>query len=226
MSEQWTLADVDRDGAVQEAAEHVDPATRAAFLKKAGVGVGTLAGGSLLMGTLPAVASAGVAASDLAILNFALTLEYLEAEFYRQAKANNVGSGQQDLTAFIDVVAAHEAAHVAFLKGALGRKAVPKPKFDFKDTVTSQAKFAATAQVLEDTGVEAYLGQAGNIKSKKILAAAGSILPVEARHASWIRDINGGFKGGAPLPAPSAFQGARTKAQILAKVKGTGFIVG
>ena len=73
--------------------------------------------------------------------------------------------------------------------------------------------------MLEDTGVMAYLGQAGNIKSKKILAAAGSILPVEARHAAWIRDINGSFKGGAPLPAPAAFQGAKTKAQILAAVK-------
>lgn len=226
MSDLWTLEDVDRDGAIQDAAEHVDPNTRAAFLRKAGIGAGTVIGGGALMGALPSLASAAsVPASDIAILNFALTLEYLEAEFYRQAKANNVGNGQQDLTAFINVVAKHEAAHVAFLKGALGRKAVAKPAFDFKDAVTSQAKFAATAQVLEDTGVQAYLGQAGNIKSKKILAAAGSILPVEARHAAWIRDINGGFKGGRPLPAPSAFQGARTKAQILAKVKATGFIV-
>ncbi len=226
MSDLWTLEDVDRDGAVQEAAEQVDSKTRAAFLRKAGIGAGTVIGGGALMGALPSLASAAsVPASDIAILNFALTLEYLEAEFYKQAKANNVGNGQQDLTAFINVVARHEAAHVAFLKGALGRKAVAKPTFDFKDAVTSQTKFAATAQVLEDTGVMAYLGQAANIKSKKILAAAGSILPVEARHAAWIRDINGGFKGGAPLPAPAAFQGSKTKAQILAAVKGTGFIV-
>ena len=78
----------------------------------------------------------------------------------------------------------------------------------------------ATAQVLEDTGVAAYLGQAGNIKSKKILGAAGSMLAVEARHAGWIRDLNN--KPGAP----ASFQGAKTKAQILAAVKGTGFIVG
>jgi hypothetical protein len=227
MSNLWTLEDVDRDGAIQELAEHVDPDTRAAFLKKAGLGAGAIIGGGAIMGALPSLASAAsIPASDIAILNFALTLEYLEAEFYRVAKANNVGSGQDNLTNFINVVAAHEAAHVAFLKGALGKKAVKKPKFDFKDTVTDQKKFQATAQVLEDTGVMAYLGQAGNIKSKKILAAAGSILPVEARHASWIRDIIGQFKGGSPLPAPAAFQGAKTKGQILAAVKATGFIVG
>jgi hypothetical protein len=106
------------------------------------------------------------------------------------------------------------------LKGALGKAAVKKPKFDFKGTTTDEAKFKATAQVLEDTGVAAYLGQVGNIKSKKILGAAGSILPIEARHAGWIRNING-------VPgAPKAFEGAKSKAQILAAVKGTGFIVG
>ena len=76
------------------------------------------------------------------------------------------------------------------------------PKFDFKGTNTDMTKFMATAQVLEDTGVAAYLGQVGNIKSKKILGAAGSILPVEARHAGWIRDLNN-VSG-----APAAFQGA------------------
>ena len=225
MSDLWTLEEVDRDGAVRDAAEAVDPDTRAAFLRKAGLGAGAVIGGGAVLGALPSLASAATPASDVAILNFALTLEYLEAEFYREAKANNVGNGQSDLTNFINVVAGHEAAHVAFLKGALGRKAVAMPKFDFKDTVTDQAKFQATAQVLEDTGVMAYLGQAGHIKSKKVLGAAGAVLAVEARHASWIRDINGTFKGGTPLPAPTAFQGARTKGQILAAVKATGFIV-
>ena len=225
-SDIWTLESVDRDGAIQETAARVDPDTRAAFLKKAGIGFGAVAGSGAVLGALPGIASAAVPGSDVAILNFALTLEYLEAAFYAAAKANKVAVGQQNLTAFVSVVAAHEAAHVKFLQGALGRKAVKQPKFDFKNAVTDQAKFAATAQVLEDTGVQAYLGQVGNIKNKKILAAAGSILPVEARHAAWIREINGKFTGGEPLPAPAAFQSAKTKAQILAAVKGTGFIVG
>ncbi len=224
MSDLWTLEDVDRDGAIQEAAEHVDPTTRAAFLRKAGLGAGAVIGGGAVMGALPSLASAAsIPASDIAILNFALTLEYLEAAFYAQAVAKGNFTG--DTNTFARVVAAHEAAHVSFLKGALGKKAVKKPTFDFKDTVTDQTKFEATATVLEDTGVQAYLGQVGNIKNKKILAAAGSILPVEARHAAWIREIRLAKTQGT-LPAPSAFQGSKTKAQILAAVKGTGFIVG
>jgi len=117
-------------------------------------------------------------------------------------------------------VKAHEVAHVAALKGALGSAAVKKPKFDFQGTTTNMAKFKATAQVLEDTGVAAYLGQVGNIKSKAILLAAGSILPVEARHAGWIRDIDG------VVGAPEAFEKAKSMQQVLAAVKGTGFIVG
>ena len=224
MSDLWTLEDVDRDGAIQEAAEHVDPTTRAAFLRKAGLGAGAVLGGGAVMGALPSLASAAsIPSSDIAILNFALTLEYLEAEFYAQAVAK--GSFTGDTNTFARTVAAHESAHVKFLQGALGTKAVKKPSFDFKDTVTDQTKFEATATVLEDTGVQAYLGQVGNIKNKKILAAAGSILPVEARHAAWIREIRLAKTQGT-LPAPSAFQGSKTKAQILAAVKGTGFIVG
>jgi hypothetical protein len=205
-------------------AEQVDPDTRAAFLKKAGLGAGAIVGGGAVMGALPSLASAAsIPASDIAILNFALTLEYLEAAFYAEAVAKGNFTG--DTNTFARVVAGHEAAHVKFLQGALGRKAVKKPAFDFKGTNTDQAKFEETATVLEDTGVQAYLGQVGNIKSKKILAAAGSILPVEARHAAWIREIRLAKTQGT-LPAPAAFQGSKTKAQILAAVKGTGFIVG
>ena len=224
MSDLWTLEDVDQSGAIQEAAAKVDSNTRAAFLRKAGIGAGAVIGGGAVMGALPSLASAAsVPRTDIAILNFALTLEYLEADFYAQAVRR--GSFNGDTNTFARIVAAHEAAHVKFLKGALGSRAVKKPMFDFKDAVTDQAKFEATATVLEDTGVQAYLGQVGNIKSKKILAAAGSILPVEARHAAWIREIRLA-KAQGTLPAPAAFQGSKTKAQILAAVKATGFIVG
>jgi hypothetical protein len=211
------LEELDVDGAIREAASKVGVDTRAAFLKKAGLGAGAVVVGGAFAGALPGIATAGVAPSDVAILNYALTLEYLEAAFY--AEAVSMGKFTGKTGAFAKVVAQHESAHVAFLKSALGSAAVKSPKFDFKGTTTDEAKFMATAQVLEDTGVAAYLGQAGNIKSKKILGAAGSILAVEARHAGWIRDLNG-VSG-----APGAFQGGTTKAAILAAVKGTGFIV-
>jgi len=213
------LEELDVDGAVREAADKVDGHTRASFLRRAGVGAGAVVGSSAFLGALPSIAGAStkVAKSDVAILNYALTLEYLEAAFYAEAVSEGRFGG--NVGKFAKIVKAHEAAHVAFLKSALGSAAVAKPKFDFKGTTMDEAKFKATAQVLEYTGVAAYLGQVGNIKSKQILLAAGSILPIEARHAGWIRDING-------VPgAPKAFEGAKTKQQILAAVGGTGFIV-
>jgi hypothetical protein len=229
MSEHDTLAELDVDGAIREAAEKVDPTTRAAFLKKAAaVGGGVVAGGAF-MGGLPSIAlgarKAGIPASDIAILNFALTLEYLEAKFYREAVDNHALSGEPKR--FAAVVSLHEAQHVAFLKKVLGSKAVAEPKFDFKDTVTNEGKFLATADVLENTGVHAYLGQVGNIKAKPVLMGAASILPVEARHASWVRDIR--YHGGTnspTTPAPAGFEEGFTKAKILQLVNGTGFIVG
>ena len=218
MSDSWTLEELDADGAIQEAAETVNAHSRSAFLRKAGMAGGAVLGSSAFFGALPSLASAGVAKSDVAILNYALTLEYLEAAFYAEAVSKGKFSG--NVGTFAKVVSGHENAHVAFLKNALGSAAVKQPKFDFKGTTTDMAKFKATAQVLEDTGVAAYLGQVGHIKSKKILGAAGSILPIEARHAGWIRDING-VSG-----APAAFEGSKSMAQVLAAVKGTGFIVG
>jgi hypothetical protein len=217
----------DRDGAVREtAAAAGSNDTRSAFLKKAGLGAGLVVGGSAFAGALPALArGAAIPASDIAILNFALTLEYLEAAFYEEAVAGGKLTGETQR--FATVVAQHEGSHVKFLKAVLGGKAVAKPKFDFQGTTTDQAKFEATADVLENTGVHAYLGQVGNIKSKAVLKGAGSILPIEARHASWIRDIR--FHGGTTTPttpAPGAFEEGYTKAHILAAVKATGFIVG
>ncbi len=223
MSENWTLEEVDADGAIQEMSEKVAGTSRSAFLRKAGITAGAVVGGGALMGAIPSLASAGSArsTSDVDILNYALTLEYLEAAFYNEAVAKGALKGETAV--FAKTVAAHENAHVSFLKNALGAKAVAKPKFDFKGTTGKQATFQATAEVLEYTGVAAYLGQVGNIASKKILGAAGSILPIEAYHAAWIADIR--RHGAAPRPAPAAFASAKSMAQVLAAVKATGFIV-
>jgi len=223
MSEALTWGDVDRDGAIEETAAAVVGDTRASLLKKAALGAGAFVASGGIAGALADdVLAAAPPARDVAILNFALTLEYLEAEFYTQADRNNKLTGQAER--FAGIVGAHERAHVNFLVKALGRKAVRKPRFDFKDTVTNQQKFLTTARILEDTGVQAYLGQITNIRTKSILKAAGTIVTVEARHAAWIREIIG--NGSNPIPAPASFDSPKTKAQILAAVRGTGFIVG
>ena len=129
MNEPFELEALDVDGAIRETAERVDSHTRSA-LRRAGLGVGVIVGGGSLLEALPGLAS-GAATSDTDILNFALTLEHLELAFY--AEAVNRGSSGETKT-FARVVAGHEAAHVAALKGALGKAAVAMPKFDFKGT--------------------------------------------------------------------------------------------
>jgi rubrerythrin len=218
-----TLGEVDVDGALQETAGRAG-ITRGDALRRAVLGGGALMAGSAMLGALPGTAMGAVtraSAGDVDILNFALTLEYLEAAFYAEALSKGKLSGEA--MKFATVVAKDEAAHVSFLKGALGSKAVKKPKFDFKGTTAAQATFLKTAMALEDTGVSAYAGAAPMIANKKTLSAALSVHSVEARHAAWVRDILG--KGGNPLPAPSAFDAPRTKAQVLKIVTGTGFIV-
>src|SRR5215210_6121655 len=212
-----TLDQVDADGAIRETLDVVNGDTRAQFLAKAGIFGGGAFGGAALLGLTAEGAAAATAKSDVAILNLALTLEYLEAAFYTEAEQMLGADGE--LALFIRVVAAHERAHVSALKKVLGRKAVKKPKFNFRGTTESETKFRATAQLLEDTGVKAYKGQAPRIKSNAILNAALAIHAVEARHAAWIRDLNG------TAPAPTAFDKPLSKSAVLAAVTKTKFIV-
>lgn len=217
-----TVGDVDRDGAIQETAERAG-VNRGDLLKRAAIGGGAILGTASLLGAIPGAAFASSkgsvrASSDVDILNFALTLEYLEAAFYAEALSKGALKGAT--LAFAKVVAEDEAQHVAFLKTALGMKAVKKPMFDFKGTTAATKSFQATAIVLEDTGVSAYAGAAPLISNKKTLSAALSVHSVEARHAAWIRNIVG------MNPAPVPFDPAKTKAAVLKAVTGTGFITG
>ncbi|WP_118973083.1 ferritin-like domain-containing protein [Taibaiella koreensis] len=133
------------------------------------------------------------------VLNFALTLEYLEAEFYATAIASNGLIPSGAASGAIATIGGHEAAHVNFLKTAItasGNMPVGKPNFDFTagglfpDVFSNYATFLAVAQAFEDTGVRAYKGQAGNLKSSNdVLTAALNIHSVEARHASHIRQM-------------------------------------
>jgi hypothetical protein len=224
------LDEVDVDGAVREAANEVSGDTRLSFLKKAGVAGGAaMSGGAILSVFAPSAFAASngrppakFGKGDIGILNYALTLEYLEAAFYNGATAANLPLSSQ-ASAFLKVVTADENAHVAFLKKALGKKAAAEPKFNFKGSNTNAEMFMKTAQVLENTGVHAYSGQAPNIKSPAYAKAALSILTIEARHASVIGLLND--PSGKEITPNGAFDTPLSAAKVLAAVKGTGFIV-
>ena len=245
------LSDVDVDGAIRESAEEArdevireggEGDTRLDFFKKAGIAGGAVVGGGALIGALvPAGASAGkghhghhghgrppksFGKGDIGILNYALTLEYLEAEFYKEAKANNGGGGFLDdqESVFLDAVVRDEKAHVKGLKAALGKKAVRKPKFDFRNTTSERQPFLETAFALENTGVGAYSGQAFNIKKPAYLAVALSIVTIEARHAGVIGLL---LKDSAEGIAPDGpFDKPLTARKVLKAVEATGFIQG
>lgn len=127
------------------------------------------------------------------VLNFALKLEYLEAEFYVQGLAKSGLIPTADVAA-LTVVRDDETAHVEFLKSVLGSSADAKPNIDltaggtFGTVLSDYNTYLAVAQTFEDTGVRAYKGQAPALLGNKvILTAALNIHSVEARHAAYIR---------------------------------------
>jgi hypothetical protein len=235
MSHSINLQEIDVDGAVSETREAaIDglPAgdTRLSFLRKSAVAGGAaVSGGALLGAFAPSALAAGggrppasFGKGDVGILNYALTLEYLEAAFYNGATAANMSLSSQT-TAFLKIVTKDENAHVKFLKEHLGSKAAKEPAFNFKGANTSPEMFMKTAQVLENTGVHAYSGQALNIKSAAYVKAAISILTIEARHASVIGLLND--PTGEMIAPNGPFDTPLTAAKVLAAVKETGFIV-
>ncbi len=212
-----SIETLDSDGALRETGDAVAGDTRADLFRKAGIAGGSLLASGVLFGGLPALAAAKPSKkNDVAILNYALTLEYLEAAFYKEAVHRGKFKGR--VGAFAQLVASHEAAHVAYLKKALGHAAVKSPKFDFRDTTTDEAKFKATAFALENTGVQAYSGQATNIKQAAVVMAAVSILTIEARHAAAIAAIMGHIPGDKGITPFGAFDKSLTKPEVLAIV--------
>ena len=168
--------------------------------------------GALAVGPFVGRALAMTESGDVGIHNFALTLEYLEAAFYKEAKSRAKASG--DLKSLIDLVGRDEEEHVGALTETikkLGGKPVAEPKFDFPYSDT--AGFLELAQTFEDTGVSAYNGAAPQIKAAEVLEAAGSIVQVEARHAAAIRIQNG------EEPSPEAFDPPLDEKQVLKAVE-------
>jgi Ferritin-like domain len=164
--------------------------------------------GSMSTPTGTAAATTG----DLAIVNYALTLEYLESEFYKKVIASGLFKGA--VLSTIKTFGAEEDEHVVALKGVAMKLGKPAAKPTGTFPVKSATQVATLAATVENLGAAAYLGQAPLIQSKEVLAAALSIHSIEARHAATLNLLT------KKSPTPNgAFGAPATMQQVLAAVK-------
>jgi hypothetical protein len=205
-----TPFDMDRadvDGALAQTREGL---SRAQLLT-----AGLTSAGALLALARPATA-AKLSATDTDVLNYALSLEYLQSAFYTESERSKAITGKAGQAA--RVVGAVERAHVAAFLDLLGGKAIKRPRFDFQGVTEDKDAFLKTAVAFEDLAVAAYKGQAIRIESPAVVSAALGIHTVEARHAAWMRYLNG------IRPATEAFDEPEGRREVRTLVKETGFI--
>lgn len=191
------------------AAELARPRTRRDFLKALAVaGAGATVGSAFI--SRQAFAQSG--GGDIEIANFALTLEYLEADFYSKALDAGVLSGAAE--SYLAATGDHENQHVEALVGLIeqfGGTPVEKPEFTYPaDAFSSQASVLNLAATFEPVGVGAYLGAAPLIQSPDVLAAAGSIAGVEGEHVVAVNQLLGVIP-----PANTAFPEAMSQDEVL-----------
>lgn len=169
-----------------------------------------------ISGTTPAfsrlIAAQTDFADDIEVLNYALTLEHLEAAFYEMTGEFDLGEDPygNSINDYLTVIGEHEAAHVATLTDVitqLGGEPVARAEYDFG--VTDATSFLSTAATLENVGVAAYDGAGASIQNPDLLTAAGSIVAVEARHAAYLNIITG------QSPFPAAVETPLTPAEVL-----------
>jgi len=208
----FTLEELDCDGALQESLEGIG------FSRSALLGTAVVGGGALLAAFGAAPAEAAIPVNDTDILNYALTLEYLQAAFYTETERSGA-TRQTKMRRVPGQIGAVERAHVAAFRGVLGRKAVKRPFFNFRGVTEDADAFLRTAVAFEDLAVAAYKGQAPRLRSPQVLAAAISIHSVEARHAAWMRFLSG------VLPAANAFDEGKSLGETVGIVNSTRFIV-
>jgi len=210
MTDNFILADLDT-----EVGERINESRRNLFRRPASTAIAASVPLVLAAASTQAFAQGGLPKQVVDVLNFALTLEYLEAAFYKEGVSSR-GLIPSKYRSLFRTIAAHEAAHVKLLQGALGSAAVEAPAVDFTaggkfgDVFENFETFAAVSATFEDLGVAAYAGQAGNLLGTPVLLTALQIHSVEARHAAAVRPIAGkaGYAG--------AFDKPKTKKQVLA----------
>jgi hypothetical protein len=184
-----------------DAIGRLEHASRRHFMNRVGSKIATIAAPMTFAAIVNKAYAQSAAAVD--VLNYALTLEYLEDEFYKagNAAANLIPAADK---AIFTQIGKHETAHVSYLVKALGTKAIPKPTFDFtyggafNDVMTNYKTFVTVSSALEDTGVRAYKGQADVLLADPgILKVALQIHSVEARHAAIARRLFATVNGSA-----------------------------
>jgi len=193
--------------------------TRRRFLGTTAIGAGGVISGATAIELLSTTRVWADAAGDLDILNFALTLEYLEADFYAKGVASVKFKDAHEKAIFV-LIASDEAAHVTALTDTItkaGGKPVAKPAVKYPaGTFDDRTKFVTTAKTFEEVGVSAYLGQAGLITNPDVLQAAAAIFGVECRHAALIGRVAGLPPEGGIYMGPT--EKPKAKADILAAV--------
>jgi hypothetical protein len=163
--------------------------------------------------------------NDIAVLNYALTLEHLEAAFYVQALqrfsaadfnatalARSLGTGViAGVYTNLGRIRDHEVAHVQTLQTTIrGLGGTPVGACTYNFSYNNPEQFLQMAAMLENLGVEAYNGAIGRLQAMALKAAGASILTVEARHSSYLELLN------LAIPFPKAFDAAKTMQEVLA----------
>ena len=204
--------------------------SRRKFLKWGGIGIGVVAttslvacggGGSDSNDDQPPTSEFDLGGGDIGILNYAYTLEQLEAAFYVRVISTPYSGISSSERALLTDIRDHEVIHRDFLKAALGSNAIGDLSVDFSSIdFASRASVLGAAKAFEDLGVTAYNGAAHLIKNPEYLLLAGKIVSVEARHASAIRDLlsprSAAFAGDDAVDPLSGLDGANDFGTVLA----------
>jgi rubrerythrin len=193
---------------------------RAALLKRAAIALGGVAAGGAAAAGFADASGGGrkshtgntpdLSKRDREILELALRFEQLQNAFYSEAirRGKLTGEAKQ----FAQVVGHEEHEHLIYIERQLGEPNAKASKFKFGDATAKDKQFIAAAAKIEDTGLAAYNGQAGNM-SRATLKSVARVISVEARHAAWARSLAG------ELPAPVAVDVPISATQALKAIK-------
>jgi hypothetical protein len=210
MSPELRLEDIDRDGALHETLAGAVGETRAQFFRKA------VLGGAAAVAAFAAPAGGRELSSDIDLINFDLTFELMQVNFYLEAL--EMGKLGAATTRWARIIGAHEQAHVEIMKDYLGKRAIKKPFFDFQGVTENEKAFTRTAVAMEDLTTALLAGQIERLESPALVSAFFSVITVEARHAAWVRHLQG------VLPIAKALDASKSVPAVANVINSTKFM--